>query len=126
MTVDIAIEAAGPLFEGRIRPAITAACRESEDQIGAQASANLHTLMNHYFRHPTPYYETQVTLQRSGDQVVLHDRGIVYGPWLEGIGSRNQTTRFKGYAHWRQAAQQTNAQASRLAENAFRRRLEGA
>jgi hypothetical protein len=33
--------------------------------------------------------------------VVISDRGVVYGPWLEGTGSRNQTTRFKGYASFR-------------------------
>lgn len=32
---------------------------------------------------------------------VLSDSGVVYGPWLEGTGSRNQTTRFKGYSLWR-------------------------
>ena len=29
----------------------------------------------------------------------------VYGPWLEGTSSRNQTTRFKGYAAFRRTAQ---------------------
>jgi hypothetical protein len=29
----------------------------------------------------------------------------VYGPWLEGVGSRNNTTRFKGYHAFRNAAQ---------------------
>jgi len=32
---------------------------------------------------------------------VISDSGVVYGPWLEGVGSRNQATRFKGYAIFR-------------------------
>lgn len=36
---------------------------------------------------------------RSGYSV--HDSGIVYGPWLEGVGSRNLTSRFKGYHTFR-------------------------
>ena len=35
----------------------------------------------------------------------ISDGGVVYGPWLEGTGSRNQTTRFKGYASFRKTAQ---------------------
>lgn len=31
--------------------------------------------------------------------------GAIYGPWLEGTGSRNQTTRFKGYSSFRKTAQ---------------------
>lgn len=30
---------------------------------------------------------------------------IIYGPWLEGVGSRNASTRFKGYFMWRRTAQ---------------------
>ena len=35
----------------------------------------------------------------------IDDGGVVYGPWLEGVSSRNQTTRFKGYASFRRTAQ---------------------
>jgi len=35
----------------------------------------------------------------------IHDSGVVYGPWLEGTSSRNQTTRFKGYASFRRVKQ---------------------
>ena len=30
-----------------------------------------------------------------------HPKRVIYGPWLEGVSSRNQTTRFKGYASFR-------------------------
>ena len=35
----------------------------------------------------------------------------VYGPWLEGVSSRNQTTRFKGYAMWRKTTQKLQGMA---------------
>ena len=35
----------------------------------------------------------------------IDDNGVVYGPWLEGTSSRNQTTRFKGYGAFRMTAQ---------------------
>ncbi len=31
----------------------------------------------------------------------ISDGNVVYGPWLEGTGSRNDVTRFKGYASFR-------------------------
>ena len=35
----------------------------------------------------------------------IHDSGVVYGPWLEGVGSRNEKSRFKGFAMFRNAKQ---------------------
>jgi hypothetical protein len=43
------------------------------------------------------------------------DSGVIYGPWLEGTGSRNRTTRFKGYATFRKAAQELDRRAFRIA-----------
>jgi hypothetical protein len=42
-----------------------------------------------------------------------------YGPWLEGTGSRNLTTRFKGYNGMRRAALALNAAARMYAEDAI-------
>jgi len=36
---------------------------------------------------------------------LITDNGVCYGPWLEGVGSRNETTRFKGYNSFRRTAQ---------------------
>ena len=35
----------------------------------------------------------------------IHDSRVVYGPWLEGVGSRNERSRFKGYRMFRNAFQ---------------------
>ena len=32
---------------------------------------------------------------------LITDGGVVYGPWLEGTSSRNDTSRFKGYSSFR-------------------------
>ena len=44
----------------------------------------------------------------------VHDSGIVYGPWLEGVSSRNLTTKFKGYHTFRKVAQQIERKAPQL------------
>jgi len=46
----------------------------------------------------------------------ISDSGVLYGPWLEGTGSRNQTTRFKGYSSFRKTEQWMQEQAPKVAE----------
>lgn len=50
-------------------------------------------------RHPTPYYWTRIdTRELTPTLYEVHDHDIVYGPWLEGTGSRNApATIFPGY-----------------------------
>lgn len=51
----------------------------------------------------------------------IDDGGVVYGPWLEGVGRRNRTTRFKGYASFRRTGQWLNKQIPRVARGQLRR-----
>jgi hypothetical protein len=48
--------------------------------------------------------------------------GPVYGPWLEGVGSRNATTRFKGYRAFRKAANALERHIEDLGDRIFRLR----
>lgn len=115
------IEVHGPFFDGRDAAELARITQEIQDQVAAQASASVHHWMNFFFRHPTPYYETQVVTQRRSDSTVITDQGVIYGPWLAGTGSRNRTTRFKGYAHWRLAVQEADARAQQLADTVVAR-----
>ena len=45
----------------------------------------------------TGNYRRNVQGRTTGLTGVISDGGVVYGPWLEGVDRRNQTTRFKGY-----------------------------
>ena len=46
----------------------------------------------------------------------INDGGVVYGPWLEGISSRNQTTKFKGYKAFRMATAEIQLKAEKTLE----------
>lgn len=104
----------GPFFDERNPTAMRQLEDDGLTRLGGQALANVHTLLDTSLQNPTPYYETQLMTERQGSDQIVHDRGIIYGPWLEGVGSRNATTRFKGYHHWRLATQQLEAQADQL------------
>ena len=120
--VDVRVHATGPFFNDLYRRGvIDRMIADIQTEVAQQAYANVRQLMDTHFKNPTPYYETQVTVERQADDVVVHDRGIVYGPWLEGVSSRNQTTRFKGYGHWRQATEETRRDVPRLADHVARR-----
>ncbi len=51
----------------------------------------------------------------------VHDSGIIYGPWLEGVSDRNKTTSFKGYSMFRKVAQQIERKAPQLLTTKTRR-----
>ena len=62
-------------------------------------------------------------IPRDSMHAVIYDSGVVYGPWLEGVGTRNQTTRFRGYHMFRRARTQLNSTARQRAEKHLRRHL---
>ena len=93
--------------------------------VAAHASAEVHAILNAKIKHPTPYYETQITTERQANDLVIHDRGVIYGPWLEGVGSRNfPVTRFKGYHAFRDAEAKVRGQLDQILERIMRKYLE--
>lgn len=51
----------------------------------------------------------------AGGLAQVTDSGIVYGPWLEGVGSRNYpVTRFKGYHTFRKVTQEIERKAPQM------------
>ena len=103
--------------------------RLMEDIEEAVADAAYHTVHGNLassLRNPTGYYQAHIEIDRRGGDRVVHDSDVIYGPWLEGTGSRNDSTRFKGYASFRRAAQTVEGQVDRLvrgAVSAFVRRV---
>lgn len=111
------VDADGPMFDGAANIAVWRMIEDAKDDIGGQGLAHVHDILDVSIRNPTPYYETQVTVERWGADVVAHDREIIYGRWLEGISSRNTETSFKGYHAFRRATDALEAgDAQRLLE----------
>ena len=103
----------GPLFDGRAKTAAADLCDAIEYSVAWQAHAEARQIMDASFRHPTPYYEVQVTVEPRGEEMVVHDRGIVYGPWLES-GAVSRPSSFRGYASFRRATAAVRPQVGRL------------
>lgn len=123
MSIDV--DVSGPVFDGRAATAAAEACDEAREDVAEFAEAYVLSEMGKVFRQPTGYYESQVETERvSADTSRVHDNGVVYGPWLEGVGSRNfPVTRFKGYQHWQRTKQLVHLRGPLIAEQAVARAM---
>jgi hypothetical protein len=101
----------GPLFDGSAARTVDLICDDVEDQIGQTVFDAVRQRLRTVLVNPTGYYESRVQVNRQSDSLVISDSGVVYGPWLEGTGSRNGRSRFKGYATFRKVSQQIASEA---------------
>jgi hypothetical protein len=137
----IVVTRSGPLFDGRaaaeaeagtqaVREALAA---EGERLVQAAFGASIQGGTGRFLASVTSTSESRtytvssgrktyalpVTVDDPATTTVVTTNLASYGPWLEGTGSRNQTTRFKGYHGFRQATQELDSSASSVAEGAF-------
>jgi hypothetical protein len=102
-----AIVTRGPVFDGRARVRLTRMCTDIEQGVAAETQRRVQILGQSLFRytkkaHDVPgKWRSHIHVVSRGGHRAVTDSGIIYGPWLEGTGSRNKTTRFKGYNMWR-------------------------
>jgi hypothetical protein len=106
----------GPIFDGRASLAARDFVHDSQREISEQGADMIRTQLDHVLRHQTGRYRRSIHVQHGFGSDVINDGGIVYGPWLEGTGSRNRTTRFKGYATFRRVVQRLERQSGNIAE----------
>lgn len=91
----------GPMFDGRTARAMHTYADQVGYKVATYAEDQIHQRLGQVLQHPTGYYESRISVERAGSGYRVTDGDVIYGPWLEGTGSRNQTTRFKGYATFR-------------------------
>ena len=108
------VDYSGPLFDGRAQAASRRLVRDMRDTLGKRGKEMVLERLGQVIRHPTGYYESQVRTEAHGSVEVVTDGGVVYGPWLEGTSSRNETTRFKGYHTFRLVAGELERDAEQL------------
>lgn len=123
MAGEVEVRAEGPLFNGGAPLLVTRFLAEAEVAVAQAAEEAVDRNLAASIRRPSspPYYQAQINTVRRGLDLVVNDNMVIYGPWLEGVGSRNATTRFKGYASFRRARQQTEQQVPILVAPALER-----
>lgn len=102
MATSISVKATGPFFDGRAVKAVKEYLLIATGAVAGEGVNLVRASGRHDYKHPTGYYESEVqTDMAEPDSTVVWDSDVIYGPWLEGLSSRNQSTRFKGYATFR-------------------------
>ena len=117
------VHISGPVFNGEADFALHSACHEAGESIAEIGATMVRANLAGTLRVETPIYRTRVHASAEGPGWKIHDGGMIYGPWLEGTGSRNRTTRFKGYATFRRTVGAIQARAGEITENVIRRYL---
>lgn len=115
----------GPLFDMRARRVFRDFQQDLEDEAAEFTLDQIKDTFHSHFKAPTGYYESNVRITNMSGSPEVWDGGMAgpkYGPWLEGVGSRNNTTRFKGYHAFRNAAQALDARIEGMGDRIFRLR----
>lgn len=86
------------------------------DAIAQEGVNRIKARLNVVLKNPTGFYESNIQVERREVYRGVSDGGVIYGPWLEGTGSRNKTTRFKGYKTFRTVKQELDRDAEMLAQ----------
>lgn len=97
----------GALFDERAHRYFSDFEGDLEEEGAEWALNHIKRTFHTSFKQPTGYYESNVTIHHTSYGEEVWDggeAGPVYGPWLEGVGSRNNSTRFRGYFAFRKAA----------------------
>jgi hypothetical protein len=96
--VGIGMKASGKIFLPVPRhAAIGKLLRDIKEEVADYGVFLVLMRLGQVLREPTGYYESRIRKERMQDDFFITDSGVVYGPWLEGTGSRNLISRFKGY-----------------------------
>jgi hypothetical protein len=104
------------MFDGRAFRALHEYEIEMRYRIAERGKEMVLETLHEVLQNPTGYYESQVRVEGRANFVdVVTDGGVVYGPWLEGTSSRNQTTRFKGYGTFRKVKDRLEKESIRIA-----------
>jgi hypothetical protein len=119
--MEVTVRASGPLFDGTASALVQRYTQAGGEEVARWAEQEVHRVLEQVLRNPTGYYQSQVRVNLvSNDSFAITDGGVVYGPWLEGVGSRNYpVTRFHGYSTFRRVAQRVEQRADRTFARIF-------
>jgi hypothetical protein len=113
----ITITASGPIYDGEASRVAHKYTDAVADRLAKEAYDYIQSRLPRVIKVFTGRYSASIHIDRAQLDRVITDYPTVYGPWLEGVGSRNfPTTRFKGYHTFRIASQSLELRAGQLAE----------
>lgn len=111
--MEIEFNATGAVIDGHADDIVRQGMEDIEEAVADDLMTLIRADLRTVLRHPSGRFQSAApAMQKTGDTIKVNDGGVIYGPWLEGTGSRNATTRFKGYSTFRRMAQQAQDRAA--------------
>ena len=112
-------DASGPIFDGRFDDELKIWARDTEDAIAAEGVRLLREFPMNKTLRASGGFQREVRAIRQVQHVIIPaptDKGVTWGPWLEGVSKRNESTRFKGYRLFRKTRQELNRKAAEIGQ----------
>lgn len=111
MRATTTVSTGGPLFNGQLERGIGRACEDARAEVGDTGVEMVRRHFDGVLRHDSWHYRSgrrtpgrlraAVQSDIDGDRVKITNGNVIYRFWIEGVGKRNATTRFKGYRTFR-------------------------
>lgn len=97
------VHLSGPTLEGLGPTIVDRMLAEATTELADYTRFEVLMQLDQVLQHPTGYYESRIVDQTLNPWLhSINDSRVIYGPWLEGIGSRNApVTKFAGYHTFR-------------------------
>lgn len=115
--MNVTVQQKGAIFNAAATKAHAARMVTNINDALAQEGVNrVKRRLGQVLQNPTGYYESQIQTDRRQTYRGVTDGGVSYGGWLEGVDSRNKTTRFKGYRTFRMVQQELAKDKERIAQ----------
>lgn len=117
MEITVDVDVHGPLFRHRYAEQVIAAfLEESTLKVAHVGKADVDATLHRVLKNPTGYYQAHIKVDAWFGAKIINDSRVIYGWWLEGIGSRNfPVTRFRGYHTFREVHGRLEQKAPEIA-----------
>jgi hypothetical protein len=100
--IDVTVKKTGPLFDGRAQAAVDRFTRNSTTVLTRVGKQMVKLKYRSRIRENTGHFLGRISGEVTGRIGHIYTKFILYGYWLEGVGSQNATSRFKGYWAYRE------------------------
>lgn len=108
LTVEAGAKARGPLFDGTADAALRQWAEATAARLGDEGAAMLRSWPMDKTGRAHGNFQAALHVINDGPVARIPAptiTGVTWGPWLEGVTRRNESTRFKGYRLFRRTAQ---------------------
>ncbi|MGW6502965.1 hypothetical protein [Nonomuraea angiospora] len=117
MDIVVDVDLSGPIFRpGYAEQVIRQFLDEATLKVAGVGKADVDATLVRVLQHPTGYYQSKIAIRHFIGAAVIYDQRVIYGRWLEGVGSRNfPVTSFRGYHTFREVHGRLEQKADEVA-----------